>query len=116
MGETPAGVSGIIAGLELYGLSKVLNSAIEGVCLKMRHPSSQIRRDIIGIGLNCLGVNRDGTVNLLIEFVYHWLITPKQRPKTFVAPMAEELFTTVSLRSWIEVCCSTAFCSPAAIH
>src|SRR5262249_24372187 len=73
MGGTPAGVSGVIVRLELNGLSEVLDSAIEGSCLKMRRPSSQIRRDIIGIGLNCLGMHRDWTVNLLIEFVYHWL-------------------------------------------
>ena len=67
MGETPAGVSGIIGRLELNGLSEVLDSAIEGVCLKMRRPSGQITREIIGIDLNCLGVNRDWIVNLLIR-------------------------------------------------
>ena len=66
MGDTPAGVGGVIVWLELNGLSEVADGAVECRCLKMRRRSTQIRRDIIGIGLNCLGVVRNGTINLLI--------------------------------------------------
>jgi hypothetical protein len=65
VGATPVGVGGVIVRLELNGLREVGDSAVECKRLEMRRPPRDVCGDIVGVGFDCLGVIRNGAVNLL---------------------------------------------------